>query len=104
MCRAGIIKDNSELQLGFSSSLASAGLGIMDAIEDYTMDSPEGIMDVLLPNVVMYQAMRQLSGDSPVRLSKIRKLVQHDLKRVYQWQLPDGGWSWWQSGSRTTRG
>ena len=96
---ADIVKDAGKLDLGFSSSLASAGLGIVDAIEDYRMESPEGIMDVLLPNVVMYQAMEQLGRKSPVRLAKIRKLVKDDLKRVYQWQLPDGGWSWWESGS-----
>lgn len=94
------IKSANTLQLGISSSIAGAALGITQALEDYQMESAEGIMDILLPNVVMYQAMKDIGEPSPQQFEKIQKMVKHDLRTVYEWQMPGGGWSWSEYGPK----
>ncbi|MCL5105742.1 MAG: MG2 domain-containing protein [Armatimonadetes bacterium] len=96
----GIVKEAGGLEMGFAPSVAGAALGITQAVEDYRYESAEGIMDILLPNVVMYQAMKQLGASSSEQIAKIRKLVDHDLKNIYNWQLPGGGWGWDQFGGK----
>lgn len=95
-----VIRQASVLDMGFSSSIAGAAWGLTDALESYRYESPEGLMDVLLPNIVMYQAMKDVGIDMPERYTKIQKMVRHDLKTVYQWQLPGGGWGWWEYGGK----
>lgn len=94
------IRGASTLSMGLSASVAGAALGLTDALQDYRMESPGGIMDVLLPNVVMYQAMKQLGADFPEQNARIREMVQKDLKTVYRWQLSGGGWGWSEYGDK----
>lgn len=95
-----IVPGSSELQMGLSSSVAGAALGITNAIKDYRTETTEGIMDVLLPNVVMYQAMRELGINKPKLYDQIQKMIKQDLALVYRWQLPSGGWGWSQYGQK----
>lgn len=95
-----IIREASVLEMGFSPSIAGAALGLVDALERYPTESAEGIMDILLPNIVVYQAMKQAGIESPERLARIKKMVERDLRTVYRWQLPGGGWGWWEYGGK----
>lgn len=95
-----VIRDASVLEMGFTSSVAGAAMGLTRAIEEYRYDSAEGIMDVLLPNVVIYQAMKQLGVATQEQYDSLRKLVDRDLRTVYRWQLPGGGWGWWEYGQK----
>ena len=57
-------------------------------------------MDILLPNVVMYKALKDLGAATPEQYAMLQKMVRHDLKTVYAWQLPGGGWSWSEYGQK----
>jgi uncharacterized protein YfaS (alpha-2-macroglobulin family) len=84
-----------ELKITLSPSVASAALGVLDSLRRYRYESAEGIMDVLLPDVVMLDALERLGIQRPAERERLHKLVRADLHRVYQLQREDGGWGWW---------
>ncbi|MGC8833976.1 MAG: MG2 domain-containing protein [Armatimonadota bacterium] len=84
-----------ELKITLSPSVASAALGVLDSLRRYRYESAEGIMDVLLPDVVMLDALERLGIQKPAERERLYKLVRADLQRVYQLQRGDGGWGWW---------
>jgi len=84
-----------ELKITLSPSVASAALGVLDSLRRYRYESAEGIMDVLLPDVVMLDALERLGIQRPAERERLHQLVRADLQRVYQLQREDGGWGWW---------
>ena len=98
--KGDIISSASELELGISPGIAPVLLGFTRSLGDYKYQSAEGIMDVLLPNVVVYEAMRNLGYASEDQRKAIDKLVAEDLRRVYRWQMPGGGWGWAEFGGK----
>ncbi|MGQ9698695.1 MAG: MG2 domain-containing protein [Armatimonadota bacterium] len=85
-----------ELRIGLSPSVASAALGVMDCLKRYRYETAEGIMDVLLPDVVMSLALQRLGLSREEDRQRLERLVRHDLQTVYSLQHEDGGWGWSQ--------
>lgn len=85
-----------ELTVSLSPSVASAALGVLEGLRRYRYESAEGIMDVLLPDVVMSRALREMGLNRPEEAGRLRTLVEHDLRIVYRLQHEDGSWGWWE--------
>jgi len=85
-----------ELTVGLSPSVASAVLGVLDGLRRYRYETAEGIMDVLLPDVVMSLSLQRLGLRRAEDEQRLQKLVRHDLQTVYSLQHEDGGWGWAQ--------
>lgn len=85
-----------ELRIGLSPSVASAVLGVLDGLRRYRYETAEGIMDVLLPDVVMSLTLQRLGLRRDEDEQRLQRLVRHDLQTVYSLQHEDGGWGWSQ--------
>ncbi len=117
------IKKSTQLRLILSPSLAASMLDALPFLADYPYGCVEQTMSRFLPAVIVAKTMQDLGfsaadvkdyiehvleprGDPPGHperhqyesLSKLNKITQEGLKRLYDFQHPDGGWGWWKEG------
>lgn len=115
------IKESTSLEIVLSPSLAMAMLDALPYLADYPYGCVEQTMSRFLPSVIVKKTLRDLGlseaevmsyisdvlesrrdpRDHPERrldvtLPKIHKITQEGLKRLYDFQHPDGGWGWWK--------
>lgn len=88
----------ARVDLNLSFSLAEVILDALDAFDVDEDDFIETTISRTLPNIITYNALRQLGvADQPrfARLTRsLNREVQTALARIYSTQNADGGWGW----------
>ncbi|MBU4332967.1 MAG: hypothetical protein KKD07_00835, partial [Candidatus Omnitrophica bacterium] len=116
------IEESTALQLILSPSLASAMLDALPYLADYPYGCVEQTMSRFLPAIIVKKTMTDLGitqnevdaylsdvlapRNDPAHpernrqetLSKLNKMTQAGLDRLYDFQHSDGGWGWWKEG------
>ncbi len=86
-----------ELTVQLDPSLAAAMTEGLDFLEHYPYECTEQTVSRFLPNVLTYQALKELDLVEPELEAALRQQVSVGLQRLYQGQHADGGWGWWIS-------
>lgn len=84
-----------ELIVRLDPSLAVGMRDGLEYLEHFPYECTEQVMSRFLPNVLTWQAMKQLGISDPDLEQRLPGLVQHGLETLSVRQHNDGGWSWW---------
>lgn len=87
--------NQGDLTVRLNSSLASSMLDSLTYLEHYPYECTEQTLSRFLPNVVTWQALKQLGVNNPELEERLPGLVAEGLSRLYERQRSDGGWGWW---------
>lgn len=82
------------LNLRIERSLASGMTNALKALKTLPHYCIEQTISRFLPDVVMFQAQKQLGYDDPVLFEELSNNVEAALQRLYSDQHVDGGWGW----------
>ena len=86
------------LELEMAPSLAAVLLSGLDAIEEPPSScSNETLLSYLLPNLEVYQSLRDSGLSMPALQTRYEKNLQSTLQRLILGKNQDGGWSWWST-------
>jgi alpha-2-macroglobulin len=85
-----------ELVVNVEPSLAAGMIGGLQYLEHYPYECVEQTMSRFLPNVVTYQALKDLGISRPDLEQSLPQQVAVGLQRIYARQHVDGGWGWWE--------
>jgi len=86
------------LELEMAPSLAAVLLSGLDAIKDPpSSSSNETLLSYLLPNLEVYQSLRDSGLSMPALQSRYENNLQSTLQRLILGKNQDGGWSWWST-------
>jgi hypothetical protein len=84
------------LRIEASPSIAATLFGALDYLTSYPYGCTEQTMSSFLPNVVVTQALKQVSTTSVRKSNDLERKVQKGRDRLYAFQHSDGGWGWWK--------
>jgi uncharacterized protein YfaS (alpha-2-macroglobulin family) len=85
------------LQIDLSPSAAGAIFGALQYLTSYPYGCTEQTMSGFLPDVIVADAIKQLSLNPSMDEAELKKKIDAGLKRLYDFQHEDGGWGWWQT-------
>ena len=86
------------LELELAPSLAAVLLSGLDAIkEPPTSSSNEALLSYFLPNLEVYQSLRDSGLSMPALQTRYENNLQNTIQRLIQGKNQDGGWSWWST-------
>ena len=77
-------------------SVAGTLFGALDYLTTYPYGCTEQTMSSFLPNVVVTQALKNVTSSSIKDSNDLPKKVQKGMDRLYAYQHNDGGWGWWK--------
>lgn len=89
------LTDDSAVELRLSPSIALSLLDGLDELVDYPYGCVEQTMSRVLPNAAVAQTYRRLGIANPDLERRLPDIMADGLQRLYSFQHPDGGWSWW---------
>ncbi len=84
-----------ELTIRLDPSLAAGMRDGLDYLEHFPYECTEQTVSRFLPNVLTYQALRDLGMQDQALEEKLPGLVEEGLDKLYAQQRGDGGWGWW---------
>lgn len=84
-----------ELRLQVDGSLTAATQEALDYLKHYPYECVEQTVSRFLPNVVTYQALKEMGFAQPQLQRELSTQVSVGLQRLYAQQHYDGGWGWW---------
>ena len=85
-----------ELTVRVEGSLTAATADALKYLEHYPYECVEQTVSRFLPNVLTYQALKEMGLHRPELEENLTTQVQVSLQRLYAQQHYDGGWGWWQ--------
>ncbi len=86
------------LELEMAPSLAAVLLSGLDAIkEPPSSSSNETLLSYFLPNLEVYQSLRDSGLSMPALQTRYENNLQSTLQRLILGKNQDGGWSWWST-------
>jgi alpha-2-macroglobulin len=85
------------IRVWLAPSLAGAMFGALDYLTSYPWGCTEQTLSSFVPNLVVLRAMAQMQIPATERLQRLDRQIDEGLKRVYDYQHPDGGWGWWKT-------
>ncbi|MGQ9600094.1 MAG: Ig-like domain-containing protein [Anaerolineae bacterium] len=85
------------LTVQLDGSLTAATQDALTYLEHYPYECVEQTVSRFLPNVVTWQALKEMDLDRPELEQKLAQMVGVGLQRLYNEQHYDGGWGWWVS-------
>jgi hypothetical protein len=91
------------LRVELAPSLAAAMQDGLDYLEHFEFECTEQTVSRFLPNVLTYQALKELNLHDPELESDLKELVGQGLQRLYNQQHYDGGWGWWYTSESNTQ-
>lgn len=91
-----------ELTIQLDGSLTAATQDALNYLEHYPYECVEQTVSRFLPNVVTWQALKEMDLDRPELEQKLAQMVGVGLQRLYNEQHYDGGWGWWVSDKSDT--
>ena len=86
----------AKLSFSAAPSLAGTILKALDDLTGYPYGCVEQTMSRFLPTIIVANTFKEINA--PLNSSTIKelpKMVNAGLKRLYNFQHPDGGWGWW---------
>lgn len=87
----------TRLRVVVSPTLASSMVQALDYLASYPYGCVEQTMSRFIPTVVTIDTLRKLGVSKPEVEKELPKMVEAGLKRIADFQRPDGGWGWWQN-------
>ncbi len=84
-----------ELTVQLDGSLTAATQDALDYLKHYPYECTEQTVSRFLPNVVTYEALKELGIERPELETNLKEQVSIALQRLYANQHYDGGWGWW---------
>jgi hypothetical protein len=90
------IPGTQRLTVRLTPSLASAMLSALEYLAAYPYGCVEQTMSAFLPDVVIMQMLRELGVENRELRSRLPKMVEAGLLKLYDYQHADGGWGWWK--------
>lgn len=84
-----------ELTVQLDGSLTAATQDALDYLKHYPYECTEQTVSRFLPNVVTYEALKELGIERPELEASLKEQVSIALQRLYANQHYDGGWGWW---------
>jgi len=84
-----------ELSVQLEPSLAASMSGGLQYLEHFPYECTEQTVSRFLPNVLTYQAFKQMNLTNPEMEQRLTELVSYGVQRLYARQHVDGGWGWW---------
>jgi uncharacterized protein YfaS (alpha-2-macroglobulin family) len=84
-----------ELTVQVDGSLAAATKDALTYLQHYPYECVEQTVSRFLPNVLTYQALREMGLSNPDLERNLAEMVGVALQRLYSFQHYDGGWGWW---------
>ncbi|HKV37626.1 MAG TPA: alpha-2-macroglobulin family protein, partial [Blastocatellia bacterium] len=84
------------LHIEVTPSVAGSLFGALDYLTTYPYGCTEQTMSSFLPNVVVAQALKDVSTTSIRSDNNLKAKVGRGLDRLYSFQHEDGGWGWWK--------
>jgi alpha-2-macroglobulin len=78
-------------------SLAAAMTDGLTYLAHYEHECTEQIVSRFLPNLLTSRALQAASINDADLVGNLDEQVNTALQRLYNRQLPDGGWSWWDA-------
>jgi alpha-2-macroglobulin len=90
--------NQGELTVVLEPSLAAAMREGLDYLEAFPYDCIEQTVSRFLPNVVTFNAVRELGIEQRELAVQLPQQVAIGLQRLYTLQGFDGGWGWWAHG------
>lgn len=90
---------SGSLKVELSSSLASAMLASLEALEPETgRENTETLTSRFLANLETSRTLREFSVDNPALQAEPESAIQADLGSLLNRQRAEGGWEWWEGG------
>jgi uncharacterized protein YfaS (alpha-2-macroglobulin family) len=86
---------SGELTVRIEPSLAAGMRDGLTYLEHYEYECTEQTVSRFLPNILTLRALKKLGIANPDLESRLPKLVDEGLAKLYLQQHPDGGWGWW---------
>jgi uncharacterized protein YfaS (alpha-2-macroglobulin family) len=83
-----------ELRIEVSPSLAASTLDALDYLESFPHECIEQTVSRFLPNIVTYNALRELNIANPELERGLIRTLDSSLARMKTAQNPNGGWGW----------
>ncbi len=85
------------IRVSLAPSLAGTMLGALDYLTSFPWGCTEQTLSSFVPNLVVLRAMAEMQISPTERLQALDRQVDDGLKRLYDYQHPDGGWGWWRT-------
>ena len=89
--------DQGELTVQLDGSLTAATKDALDYLEHYPYECIEQTVSRFLPNVLTYQALKEMGLDRPELERNLNAQVNLALQRITNEQHYDGGGGWWMT-------
>jgi uncharacterized protein YfaS (alpha-2-macroglobulin family) len=83
-----------ELRLDLSPSLAAVIVDGLNALDEFPRETNEPAISRLLPNLLLYSALRDLQLENDPLLNEMKDVVASSVGYLSGRQNEDGGWGW----------
>lgn len=87
---------NSRINVRIAPSVFSVLLGALEYLAHYPYGCVEQTMDSFLPDLLVWQVLKERGIKAAWLERELPKMVQKGLTRLYRFQHDDGGWGWWE--------
>ncbi len=84
-----------ELLVQLEGSLTAAAQDALAYLKHYPYECVEQTVSRFLPNVLTFQALKEMGLSDPELEQALSQMVGIALQRLYSYQHYDGGWGWW---------
>jgi len=93
------IKSGTKLEISVAPSIAAITLSSLDYLAQYPYGCVEQTMSRFLPTVIALRMVRELGLDTSFfnKSKNVDDMIKKGLKRLYDFQLSNGGWGWWKN-------
>ncbi len=93
------IKSGTKLEISVAPSIAMITLSSLDYLAQYPYGCVEQTMSRFLPTIIALRMVRELGLDTSFfsKGKNIDDMINKGLKRLYDFQLSNGGWGWWKN-------
>ncbi|MGQ9519276.1 MAG: MG2 domain-containing protein [Candidatus Fervidibacter sp.] len=88
--------ETSRVDIRLAPSIFSAVLGALEYLATYPYGCVEQTMNSFLPDLLVWQIMKERRIKVGWLENELPKMVQKGLTRLYRFQHEDGGWGWWE--------
>ncbi|MBI2265124.1 MAG: hypothetical protein HYU64_08120 [Armatimonadetes bacterium] len=92
-----LIPESGGLTVSLSPSLMGPILESLEYLATYPYGCTEQTMSSFLPDIAVWKTLKEMGIRNEKLEKELPKMVKTGLKRLYDYQHPDGGWGWWES-------